>query len=94
MGSKKIYICVSLISHLSDPVTLKNMVMILWTIVKDIQTFSQYGKILLCGDLDARTGKISDYIINDGNDFLPLDAGYIPGYSVISRKSRDKIVHD
>ncbi|CAG2245367.1 unnamed protein product [Mytilus edulis] len=46
-------------------------------IEKDIIKFSQHGSIILCGDLNARTGSEPDFIINDVNDtHIPMYDNY------------------
>ena len=47
-------------------------------IEKDILKFSHQGSIILCGDLNARTGSEPDFIINDINDIhVPMYDNYI-----------------
>lgn len=46
-------------------------------IEKDIIKFSHQGSIILCGDLNARTGSEPDFIINDVNDtHIPMYDNY------------------
>ena len=50
---------------------------ILENIEKDIISYSRQGSIVLCGDLNARTGSEPDFIINDVNDtHLPMYDDY------------------
>lgn len=50
---------------------------ILENIEKDIISYSRQGSIVLCGDLNARTGSEPDFILNDTNDIhLPMYDNY------------------
>jgi exonuclease III len=74
-----LYICFTHIPPIRSSYTEKNGDDTLDDIERDIQKFSTQGKILLCGDLNARSGEKPDYILNEQNDdlFLPLDTEYI-----------------
>lgn len=57
----------------------------------DIMRYCELGDILLCGDLNARTGSLLDYIIQDGKDQGPLPKDYEPESFCINRNSLDKL---
>ena len=42
----------------------------------DILLYKTKGDIMICGDLNARTGSQQDFISNDGMDHLPLYQNY------------------
>lgn len=44
----------------------------------DISHFSQKGEILLCGDINTRTGKYSDTVESEGNRFISEDLNWSP----------------
>ncbi len=49
------------------------------------------GRVLLCGDFNARTSDAIDYIFNDElDDFLPIDDNYEPDIPLNLRKNDDK----
>ena len=89
---KDIYVCFSYVSpcsfqHKSDADTLE-------AIVRDINIFRNEGHILLCGDLNARTGSDPDFIQNDTDKHIPLDPSYIIDANIIQRCSEDQKVDD
>ncbi|CAG2204319.1 unnamed protein product [Mytilus edulis] len=60
-------------------------------IEKDIAMYSTLGKIVLAGDLNARTGSGElDFIDNDSQDnLIPLYDNYNPDYDISVRHSKD-----
>ncbi|MEW8547303.1 MAG: hypothetical protein AB2693_27665, partial [Candidatus Thiodiazotropha sp.] len=58
-------------------------------IIRDINTYKDKGRILLCGDLNARTGQELDFIQKDDDRHLPLDTSYIIDTNISQRKSED-----
>ena len=42
----------------------------------DIITFSDLGEIIILGDLNARTGTLSDFIVNDDMLHVPIDSNF------------------
>ena len=65
-------------------------------IVRDINSYKNDGSILLCGDLNSRTGSDTDFIINDDDDdgHIPLDPDYIIDAKVTKRESEDSKVDE
>ena len=63
-------------------------------IVRDINSYKNDGSILLCGDLNARTGSDTDFIINDDDGHIPLDPDYIIDATVRKRESEDSKVDE
>ena len=62
---------------------------------KDIEKYSAYGNVLLCGDLNSRTNDLKDYITNDVRDIhsnLPSD--YLPDLEIKERNNLDKHVNN
>ena len=58
-------------------------------IENDIVNYSEKGKILIMGDLNARTGHESDFIENEEHDSnIPLFDDYTPDYNIINRLSQ------
>ena len=89
---KDLFICFSYISpcmfqHKSDSDALD-------AIVRDINSYKNDGSILLCGDLNARTGSDTDFIINDDDGHIPLDPDYIIDAKVRKRESEDSKVDE
>ena len=52
----------------------------------DIASYSTQGEVMVCGDFNARTGGLSDYILNDAvtENFedCPTPPGYCPDYPI------------
>ena len=59
-----------------------------WDLIeREIQLFLSKGSVLLCGDLNARTGTKLDYIPNDSRDaFLNLPNNYVPDPTTIRNR--------
>ena len=89
---KDIFICFSYISPClfqskSDSDSLN-------AIIRDINILKNNGNIVICGDLNARTGIDSDYISNDSDKHVPLDPSYIIDSDILQRNSEDIKVDD
>ncbi|MCU7801461.1 MAG: endonuclease/exonuclease/phosphatase family protein [gamma proteobacterium symbiont of Lucinoma myriamae] len=63
-------------------------------IVRDINSYRNNGHIVLCGDLNARTGIDLDFIQTDNDQHLPLDPSYIIDADINRRKSEDSKIDD
>ena len=59
---------------------------------KDIVNYQAKGEILLCGDFNARTGVLSDFIASDVTEHLPLADDYSPDRPILTRYSRDVVI--
>ena len=52
---------------------------------------SKHGKILICGDINARTGHNEpDFILNDDSSYIPLSENHLQDNSLECRISQDK----
>ena len=60
----------------------------------DITKYSSLGNILICGDLNARTGLLQDFVENDDRDHIPLPHAYTPDYFNQYRCNLDKTVNN
>ena len=60
----------------------------------DILKYSSLGNILICGDLNARTGLLQDFVENDDREHLPLPYAYTPDHYGKHRQNRDKTVNN
>ena len=54
--------------------------------------YQSRGEILLCGDFNARTGVLSDFIASDLTEHLPLADDYLPDKPVLIRHSKDVVI--
>lgn len=55
----------------------------------DITRYMRSGDILLCGDFNARTRNLADYIVNDDRDISFLPDIYVPDDFHINRRNMD-----
>ena len=52
--------------------------------------YERKGWVLLCGDFNARTNDVNDFIENDElDDYLPMDDNYVPDQHLDKRVSKD-----
>ena len=61
-------------------------------IQKDLIRFQNRGKILLCGDFNARVSNEPDYISNESNQFITVNSDYLLDQEILSRKNKDTIL--
>ncbi len=58
---------------------------------EECANFDFMGRVLLCGDFNARTSDAIDYIDNDEiDDFLPMENNYEPDIPLNARINDDK----
>lgn len=89
---KDIFICFSYISPCFF--NSKSDTDMLDAIFRDINKFKNDGHILLCGDLNARTGIDHDFISNDSDKHIPLDPLYLIDENIKPRNSQDTKVDE
>ena len=59
---------------------------------KDIIKYQKLGKILLCGDFNARISNTPDYILDDSNQYIPIHSDYLINKALLQRKYQDQIL--
>jgi len=59
------------------------------TLESEIIQFSSKGQIIICGDLNARTGNQNDFISVDSEIPIDLPCGYVPDSNTSPRVSQD-----
>ena len=90
--SKDLYICVMYFPPCASAYTKRLEYDILDILDKDITKFKDHGDILLCGDLNARTGSQPDAIFEDDKLYLPLGDNYSIDKNITKRMSKDSTV--
>ena len=61
------------------------------TLQSECAHYERKGWVLLCGDFNARTNDVNDYIENDDlDDYLPIDDNYLPDQQIDKRLTKDK----
>ena len=60
------------------------------TLQSECACYEKRGWVLLCGDFNARTNDVNDFIENDElDDFLPVDENYLPDQHLDKRLNKD-----
>ena len=85
------FLCYAYIPPENSPYYQKRQQDTLDYIESDIQKYSSFGSILLCGDLNARTGIKEDFVSQDENSIIQDDIYYDLDDNINQRKSEDKI---
>lgn len=91
---KHLYICASYLPHEQSQYLLHREKDVIENIETDFADLSQNGYILLLGDLNARTGVLKDYVIDDCDLNVTDDDLYIVDENVGSRCNQDNVVND
>ena len=67
---------------------------ILELVEKDIPKYSHQGKIIIAGDLNARTANENDYIVHDTSKHIPVSPNYISDFAPVDRVSQDRNINN
>lgn len=86
-----LYICVTYISPGQTGYSQTLNEDILHLLESDIENYKQKGDLMICGDFNARTGNLDDFISNDGANHLPI-YDYRPDTVIKHRYSKDSVV--
>ena len=85
---EKLFICV-----VNDPPSTSSYTLglnyILKCLEKELIQYSKLGIILICGDFNARTANILDFIPFDSNNYVPLCDQYNSDTEIKHRQSQD-----
>ncbi len=75
----------------SSTIVKSGQALFLDTLQSECCLYERKGWILLCGDFNARTGEVQDFVGNDALDnCLPVDdVGYIPDIHLVKRITKD-----
>lgn len=84
-----IYLCAAYIPPVESPYLARLPKPLMEEIEKDIKYYGDKGDIILCGDLNARTGNALDFINNDSSKYLPTE-NYELDHDINQRHSLDK----
>lgn len=71
-----IFLCATYIPPRNSTYNIQQVVDIIDLLQNDIQEFSSKGDIIVCGDLNARTGNAMDFIQEDSDQYIPLSDNY------------------
>lgn len=91
-STRDIYLCAIYILPSNSPYYTEE---IFQELQKEIIHFQSLGLILICGDLNARTGKEKDYIEVDGNKHIFGQISPVPAHAIpqTQRQSFDNIIN-
>ena len=97
--NKDIYLCCCYLIPQNSSTFTWNDIDICDILDTEVSKYGTFGDILLCGDLNARTGNLLDYIANDDNDdnianVLPLPPDYLSDDFNRSRNNRDPTTNE
>jgi exonuclease III len=73
---KDIYVCIAYLPPENSSYSRSSNKDCIEDLEKQVQHFSPLGDLLILGDLNARTAREPDYIINDTARFVPNSLGY------------------
>lgn len=86
-----IYLAVVYSSPENSSYTLRKNPEIFDILETDIASFSQKGKVIIAGDMNARTGTDPDYIVDEMSNYLPVPPEYVQDKPCRPRNSQDKM---
>ena len=85
-----LFICFIYIPPSSSTLLRTGQALSFETLQSECAHYEQTGWVLLCGDFNARTNDVNDFIENDEFDeYLPLDDNYLPDQYLDKRLSKD-----
>ena len=87
---KNVFLCATYIPPIDSPYFKDDMFS---TLEEDITYFQASGQIIVCGDLNARTGQVADTLNPQGDKHLP-GIGYIPSPLRSLRLNYDKATNN
>ena len=67
---------------------------ILELVEKDITKYSHQGKVIIAGDLNARTANENDYIVHDTSKHIPVSQNYVSDLAPVDRVSQDRTINN
>jgi len=89
-----IYLCAAYLPHGNSCYLVEREQDVLESIESDITKYTHDGYIMLLGDLNARTGTLSDYIVDDNDRISCEDHLYKVDDTISPRKNEDTIVNN
>ena len=87
-----LYVCITHIPPQNSSYTLRNGDNTLEEIFNDVSKYSELGDVILCGDLNARTGMKYDFIADDDLKHFDQIANYQPDLQHVKRGNQDKCI--
>lgn len=67
---------------------------ILELVEKDITKYSHQGKVIIAGDLNARTANENYYIVHDTSKHIPVSQNYVSDLAPVHRVSQDRTINN
>ena len=85
-----LFICFIYIPPISSTLMRTGRALSFETLQSECAHYERNGLVLLCGDFNARTNDVNDYIENDElDDYLPIDVNYLPDQQLEKRLTKD-----
>jgi hypothetical protein len=88
-----IYICVAYIPPCDSSYLAGLSVDVIEQLQDKITKYSALGRVILMGDLNARTGLDPDFITNDSDRTVPVDLHYITDKQIPTRNNCDSVIN-
>ena len=89
-----IYLCACYIPPSNSTYFQKLNYDIIESIETGINKYKDKGEIMICGDMNARTACLDDFIAHDDSKYLPLCRSYKADDNICVRNNRDDISND
>ena len=91
-----IYLCCCYLIPQNSSIFSWNELNVCETLETEVRKYESFGKIILCGDLNARTGNLIDFVESDeANDTnIPLPTNYEPDVVTSVRNNKDTVKND
>ena len=86
---RDIFLCICYIPPDNSTYLYRQSNDIIKTIERDIMTLPNDSHLIICGDLNARTGFTKDYISQDDNNYIPLPNNYACDTQITPRLNQD-----
>ena len=85
-----LFICFIYIPPSSSTLLRTGQALSFETLQSECAHYERKGWVLLCGDFNARTNDVNDFVENDElDDYLPIDDNYLPDQHLDKRLSKD-----
>ena len=88
---ENIYLAIVYLSPQYSSLNINDNIDLFEGLERDIVSFSHRGKVILTGEVNARTAMELDYIADDDCSHLPMYIDYSPDHPVRLRYNQDKV---
>ena len=86
---KDLYVCFAYIPPQYSSYSIDQGIDFLEMVESDISKYKNMGSVMIMGYFNARTASEDDFIINDDDNYLPLQEDYVIDTNMVHRNSQD-----